>query len=123
MTDISDFLSLHYRGHRQDTEFWKSHKFDKFRISNSLQIKLDLWDQGFIGVDDTEVYALENYAVVMQGLDLINKEKLSNRLIAKRHSILSDFNHHYRRLSIEIENISKICYTVNDWKKIIYAKP
>ena len=121
MADISDFLSLHYRGHRNDTAFWKDHSSNLDRISPSLQEKLSMWEEGILGTDNTKVYAIENYAVVLQGLDLIDKEKLKQRLLSKRSSILTDFENHYKNVKNEIDNISSICYTIQEWDKLIYG--
>lgn len=123
MQDIRDFLALHYRGCRQDTEFWRSHREDKFRIPESLQNRLDMWDEGFIGIDNMAGYGLENYITVAQGLDLINKEKLKNRLLSKRSTILKDFNESYSKLAKEIDDIERICYTVEEWTSIVYNSP
>jgi len=120
MFDISDFLSLHYRGHRNDSDFWQDHNSNPQRISASLQHKLDLWKSGSLGIDNTEVYALENYAVVIQGLDLINKDKLRQRLLSKRSTIFEDFHQSYQKLSNDVDNITSICYTLEEWVKLVY---
>ncbi len=120
MFDISDFLSLHYRGKRSDTDFWQDHNSNPNRISDSLKEKLDMWKAGFIGIDDTDVYGLENYMSVMQGLDLVDKTKLRQRLLAKRPTIFEDFNQSYQKLSIDIDNIANICYSLEDWVRLVY---
>lgn len=122
MNDICDFLCLHYRGHRKDTDFWRDHNTNPKRISNNLRNRLDGAKQGILGIDDTKGYAIENYIVVMQGLGLIDKEKLKNRLLAKRASIFEDFYKHYDMLSKEIAQINEICYTTEQWKEIMYGK-
>jgi hypothetical protein len=121
MDGISDFLSLHYRGHRNDTAFWKEHNCDPARISHSLQEKLDMWQDGILGTDNTKVYAIENYAVVLQGLNLINTEKLKHRLLSKRSNIFEEFYQSYSILTRDVDNISNICYTMEQWDKIIYG--
>ena len=80
-----------------------------------------MWKEGILGTDNTKVYAIENYAVVLQGLDLIDKEKLKQRLLSKRFTILTDFETHYNNVKNEIDNISNICYTIEEWDKIIYG--
>jgi tryptophan halogenase len=52
MTSVRDFLSLHYRGSREDTEFWRSHRYDKNRIPATLQTRLDMWEEVIVGVDN-----------------------------------------------------------------------
>lgn len=121
MSDIRDFLSLHYRGNRRDTEFWLSHASNPARISDSLASRLEMLDEGILGVDDWLGYGLENFTTVVQGLNLINREKLRIRLLSKRSSIFEDFNKSYDRLSKEIDSIANICYTTEEWKNLIYV--
>lgn len=121
MNDISDFLSLHYRGHRNDTAFWKDHNTNPLRISSTLQHRLDMWQEGIIGLDDTQGYGLENFMVVAQGLNLINKEKLKHRLLSKRSNIFEEFYQSYSILKRDVDNISNICYTIEEWDRIIYG--
>jgi tryptophan halogenase len=122
MTDISDFLCLHYRGHRSDTEFWKDHNTNPNRMSDKLRDRLDGAANGILGIDDTKGYGIENYVVVLQGLNLINKEKLKSRLLAKRSTIFEDFYKHYDIVSKEIAQINDVCYTTQQWKDIVYGK-
>ena len=122
MNGISDFLSLHYRGHRSDTEFWRDHNHNPARVSDALRERLDLWSAGVVGVDNSELYAFENYIVVAQGLDLINKSKLKSRLLAKRSTIFNEFYQSFNRLEKDIDNIAKICYTIEEWNTIVYGK-
>ena len=121
MNDIRDFLSLHYRGRRRDTEFWRSHGEDKCRVSDTLRNRMLMWEEGILGVDDMAGYGLENYATVIQGLDLINRDKLRARLLSKRATIFQEFNESYSRLAKEIENIANVCYTTEEWKNLIYV--
>jgi tryptophan halogenase len=99
MNDIRDFLSLHYRGHRRDTEFWRSHGEDPKRVSDVLKHRMKMWEEGILGVGDMAGYGLENYATVIQGLNLINRDKLQARLLSKRATIFDDFNRSYNKLS------------------------
>ena len=122
MDDIRDFLSMHYRGHRRDTDFWKSHAYDKCRVPDSLKLRLEMFDEGILGINDTISYGFESYATVAQGLGLVNLEKLRHRLQSKRSSIFDDFKFHYSNLSKEIEQISNICYTVEQWRDLYYGK-
>lgn len=122
MNDIRDFLSLHYRGHRRDTEFWRSHGEDPKRISDTLKTRMMMWEEGILGVGDMAGYGLENYATVVQGLDLINRDKLRRRLLSKRSTIFEEFHESYSRLAKEIAGIADICYTTEEWKNIVYGK-
>lgn len=122
MDDIRDFLAMHYRGHRRDTEFWKSHAHDACRIPDSLRHRLDMFREGIVGVSDTVSYGFESYATVAQGLGLVNLDKLRQRLLSKRATIFDDFKTHYADLAKEIDAISNICYTVRQWREIYYGK-
>jgi tryptophan halogenase len=122
MNDIRDFLALHYRTKRKDTEFWRSHAEDKDRIPDSLQYRLDLFKEGFLGPSDTMSYGFESYATVAQAMDLINVEKLKDRLLCKRSTMMEDYQKYYQLLSQEIDNISSICYTMEQWRNITYGQ-
>ena len=122
MTDIRDFLAMHYRGHRRDTEFWIQHAEEKFRVPDSLKTRLDMFSEGFLGIDNTPSYGFESYTTVAQALNLVNIPKLRNRLLAKRPTILEDFKKHYSILSKEIDNICEVCYTVEEWRNIVYGQ-
>jgi tryptophan halogenase len=121
MNDISDFLCLHYRGHRNDTPYWQDLNTNPNRMSDKLRDRLDGAANGILGIDDTKGYAIENYIVVLQGLDLINKEKLKNRLLAKRSTIFDDFYKHYNIVSKEIAQINEVCYTTEQWRDMMYG--
>jgi tryptophan halogenase len=121
MDDIRDFLSLHYRTKRTDTEFWRSHAQDEFRIPDSLKYRLELFKEGFLGPSDTKSYGFESYTTVAQAMDLINIEKLKDRLLCKRSTILEDFQKHYELVKQEVDTICEICYTMEDWRKVVYG--
>lgn len=78
--DIRDFLSLHYRGKRRDTDFWKSHAFDKFRIPESLSYKLSLWKEYYNGHRNAMVfcngYSPTAWLMVLQALEIYDTAHL-----------------------------------------------
>lgn len=78
--DIRDFLALHYRGQRYDTDFWKSHKHDKHRVPDSLKAKLDAW-RGFYEESQPEPYwagySPFAWMMVLQGLRIFNHSKIA----------------------------------------------
>jgi tryptophan halogenase len=83
--DIKDFLALHYRGHRRDTEFWRSHANDKTRIPPSLLDKLEAWkqyyhDSGITSLPFARGYSPTAWLMVIQALKLFDPTK-----VAKRH--------------------------------------
>lgn len=122
MEDIRDFLAMHYRTKRKDTEFWRSHAEDKDRIPDSLKYRLELYQQGFLGPNNTKAYGFESYTTVAQAMDLINTEKLKERLLSKRETIFEDFNRHWLTLSKDIDQICDICYTMEQWRNITYGQ-
>lgn len=80
--DIRDFLSLHYRGKRRDTDFWKSHAYDKFRIPESLTDKLNLWQEYYNGHRNAMVfcngYSPTAWLMVLQALEIFDTGQLKD---------------------------------------------
>ncbi len=78
--DIRDFLALHYRGKREDTDFWRSHKYDSFRTPDSLKEKLELW-KPFFNEGAVEPwmagYSPAAWLMVMQGLEVFDHSNLA----------------------------------------------
>jgi tryptophan halogenase len=79
VTDIRDYLCLHYRGHRNDTEFWKSHCYDQFRIPNSLAEKIEGWKLYYLentAQPRIHVYSSAAWVTVIQGLNIFDTSNL-----------------------------------------------
>ncbi len=79
--DIKDFLALHYRGHRRDTDFWKSHGADSNRIPDSLKEKLSQWAEYFEGTKGEpwlHGYSPTAWLMVLQGLKVFDHTNLAN---------------------------------------------
>ena len=72
--DIKDFIALHFRGKRSDTDFWLSHMHDQERIPESLRQKLRHWESFFYGHSPVEPtfngYSPTAWMQVVQGLDI-----------------------------------------------------
>lgn len=81
--DVLDFISLHYRGYRRDTEFWKSHAYDKSRTPDTLTSKLNQWQQYFHGDLGAKRraggYSSTAWLQVLQGLSIFDSKILKNR--------------------------------------------
>ena len=98
--DIKDFLSLHYRGHRNDTEFWKSHK-DPSRVPDSLKDKLSQWEDFYAG-DRPEPYFLgyspAAWLFVLQGLQIFSTDTLKLKFVKdqKSHEIMNRSVNYYK---------------------------
>ncbi len=79
--DIKDFLALHYRGNRRDTEFWRSHGEDNSRIPESLNLKLKEWSKFFAGTQGEpwlHGYSPTAWLMVLQGLKVFDPTTLAN---------------------------------------------
>jgi hypothetical protein len=117
MNEIINFLSLHYKGHRRDTDFWKSHAYDSGRTSSELTERLESWKAGAV-LDDVfnlNVYGFESYITVIQGLDLVNKDQLKSRLTSKRQTILQDFYKSHDYLKSFITHLSNESLSLEEW--------
>ena len=123
MTEIMSFLLLHYKGHRRDTEFWKSHALDPDRTPDVLKHKLEAWRRGSLFDDgrNLQIYGLESYTTVLQGLDLINTEKLKERLLAKRPTIFKDFYRSYDELKKQIDHVVNNSLSLEKWNQLTYG--
>ena len=81
--DVLDFLALHYRGHRRDTDFWKSHAYDKCRTPDTLTAKLDQWKHFFDGDLGAKSraggYSSTAWLQVLQGLSIFDSENLKKQ--------------------------------------------
>jgi len=85
--EILEFLALHYKTKRNDTEFWKD--FEKNNLTpDSLKDKLDRWNvtmpvpSDFYGY---ELFSMGSYMAVLYGLDMHNKN------VYKQHLELNDY--------------------------------
>ena len=74
--DIKDFIALHFRGNRSDTDFWLSHMHDQERIPESLKQKLKQWEMFWKGHSPVEPvfngYSPAAWMQVIQGLDIFD---------------------------------------------------
>ncbi len=115
--DIRDFLSLHYRGKRRDTDFWKSHAYDKFRTPDSLNDKLSQWNEYFNGFRNSMVrcngYSPTAWLMVIQALELFSIDRLKS----SRKQFLEDgkisLNNSYKKYKEYVEPF----WTVEQWLK------
>lgn len=117
--DIKDFLCLHYRGHRTDSEYWLDHKNNQ-RIPMSLLEKLDMFNNFFYSDHSLPHflgYSSPAWLMVLQGLGLINHEKIkSNTSFGKnnKNTIINSTNNHFAKIN---EN----CEDFIDWMKHKYT--
>lgn len=114
--DTVDFISLHYRNRRSDTEFWKRHLLPE-SIPDSLKDKLNNYRSGNF-YDTGSAYSIENYCVVVQAYNLFDKTLLIDMLGHKNRNLLKNVKAEYDQLSKEIEYISRNCMSTSEWKKL-----
>ncbi len=112
--DIRDFLALHYRGHREDTEFWKSHRYDNFRVPESLKQKLELWNK-FYNHGEEEPwmagYSPTAWLMVLQGLEVFSPEIITKNfknLLPIGQSVLNKNKARYKGLVAPF-------WTIDEW--------
>lgn len=116
VNDTVDFISLHYRNGRNDTEFWQKHLLQE-SIPDSLKDKLDHFKHGNF-YDYGSAYSLENYCVVVQAYELLDKNLLTKTLQHKDMNVLEKITKEYNRLREEIGYISRECISTVEWKKL-----
>ena len=114
--DIQDFLALHYRGKRRDTDFWKSHAYDDYRIPPGLKDKLEKWKEYYdkSGIEPYGVtYSSGAWQMVLQGLEVFDP------------NTLAEMNEKFLPLGEKVLNINKEKYktlvepfwTIDEWLK------
>ena len=102
--DIKDFLALHYRGPRRDTEFWRSHGNDKFRVPPSLKEKLEEWQEYYAlrtGEPYPRAYSATAWIMVMQGIKLFDYDLIANshkKLLPIGQDVLNTNTQKYKAL-------------------------
>jgi flavin-dependent dehydrogenase len=101
MENVRDFIILHYRTKKDNTDFWKDVK--EMPISDELQSKLDLWKNRLPIFDDFRdtnylIFYDHNYISIMHGLGLFNLESIKKEY--------AGLNENFKKL---VEN------NVNEW--------
>ena len=112
--DIRDFLALHYRGNRRDTEFWISHAEDKSRIPDSLREKLERWEKFYYHCDTgpyTAGYSYVAWLMVLQGLQIFDHSSLlkgNEKMIPLGKKVLNINENKYKKLVAPF-------WTIEEW--------
>lgn len=109
--DTVDFINLHYQTNKNKTVFWKNANNS---ITTSLNDKLLSWSNGNFQ-EDVGAYSIENYAVVLQAYDKLNKDMLLKILQSKGDSFINTCYQELIRLSSEGDLISNNCLDIKDW--------
>jgi len=80
MENIRDFIILHYITNKTNTQFWRD--VSNIELPESLYTKLMLWKhrlpirEDFSGLSDYVLFKASNFIVVMEGLDLFDRESI-----------------------------------------------
>lgn len=103
MSNIRDFIFLHYKTNRKDTDFWKD--VSKIEVPDTLSKKLTLWKNKLPIVEDFNsdsryiLFQELHHIFILEGLGLIDKnsikreyESLNINLKLKADSIVRDLN-------------------------------
>lgn len=114
--DIKDFLALHYRGQRRDTEFWIDHAENSERIPDSLKAKLDLWRDYYYEFKAEPYfngYSPTAWLMVLQGLKVFDHSKMAEfykKTLKYGQKVLDINKARYKELVAPH-------YTIEDWIK------
>lgn len=82
MENIRDFIALHYMTDKDDTIFWKDLK--SIEIPNTLKSKLNIWKnklpikEDFNKQSDYLLFTDPNFILVMEGLNLFNRDSIKD---------------------------------------------
>jgi len=94
MENIRDFVILHYQTKKTNTQFWID--CANTEIPDSLASKLKLWRnklpiaEDFSGMSDYILFTVANHIMVMDGLNLFNREAIKNEYESNPDHIKQD---------------------------------
>jgi tryptophan halogenase len=96
LSNILDFVALHYRVKRNDTDFWKSTK--ELPLPPGLEEKLEIYKHKFpndIDFDNKRVlFQAANWIIVMHGLGLLDSKVAEFELNKLPEIIRNNINYH-----------------------------
>jgi tryptophan halogenase len=96
MENIRDFIILHYVTKKTNTPFWRD--VANIELPESLKSKLSMWehrlpiDEDFSNVSNYVMFKASNHVLVMDGLDLFN-----------RNSIKQEYNSNYDYVKLDAD--------------------
>lgn len=114
--DIRDFLCLHYRGHRRDTDFWIDHAENAERTPDSLREKLEQFKGYYYDQKPLPIftgYSPTAWLMVLQGLNMFDHKKLAEqneKLLDKGKIVINMNRERYKKL------VSPF-WTIEEWLK------
>jgi tryptophan halogenase len=114
---IKDFLSLHYRGKGNGSDFWKEQS-NPIHTPDSLKERLEEWEVFYrTGKIDLNHYmnqfSIESWLTVIQGLDIIDSSLIN---LEEIKPFILDYYEREKELS-KVEQDA--CLGIEEWNKII----
>ena len=91
MNNVRDFIALHYVTNRTDTPFWIDNQ--KNELPDSLGSKLEHWRNHMPIIEDFQdesryhFFASPNYIMVLEGLDLFDRNSIRKEFLSLSPSI------------------------------------
>jgi flavin-dependent dehydrogenase len=102
MENIRDFIVLHYITKKTNTQFWRD--VAKIEIPESLKHKLSMWkyklpiDEDFNEVSNYVLFKASNHTLVMDGLDLFDRDAIKKEYDANYDYVKVDADNTIREL-------------------------
>jgi flavin-dependent dehydrogenase len=94
LENIRDFIALHYATKKTNTQFWVD--AGNNNLPDSLKTKLDRWQnklpiaEDFNSLSDYILFTAPNHILVLDGLNLINRQKIGEELSAHYDYVKKD---------------------------------
>jgi tryptophan halogenase len=117
--NIRDFIILHYRSERRDTEFWKEASSND-RLTDNLKHMLDLWKQRPPNGDDYNVFsnlALGNtlWLQILLGMNILDSSMIKQDLI--NCGLYNKAENEYIKTSKDVDYVKRNSINNNDFYK------
>ena len=114
MTNIRDFIQLHYITDRNDTDFWKSLK--DVKIADTLKDKLELWkhrlpiSEDFNKQSDYILFKDLNWIQILYGMNLIDIEKIKENHTFNSSKVIESVKHNVNKIIKNEKNVRTISH-------------
>jgi hypothetical protein len=110
---IRDFLSLHYRGKGNESNFWKE-QADPNRVPETLKEKLSEFERFYAtGKMDFAKYlngfSIESWLTVIQGIGIIDSKAIS---VGDKHHFIDNY---YKETVKPFDHIYRRCIKIEKW--------
>jgi tryptophan halogenase len=114
MNNVRDFIALHYITNRKDTPFWIDNQNSE--IPDTLGEKLEHWRNHMPTIEDFQdesryhFFASPNYTMVLEGLDLFDKESIRKEFVSLSPTIQAQAAEIIKNEQIFSSSIKKISH-------------